>query len=343
MKIIDMRSDTVTKPTEAMRTAMAAAEVGDDVYGDDSVTNELEALGAEMCGKEAAVFVPSGTFGNQLALFTHCRQGDEVIIYDDCHIVHDEAGGASIIAGVQLRTIDGRGDAPDAAVIESKIRKDPSDFHYPPTGLICMETVHSNGRVIPLENMAAVREVADRYGLPIHLDGARLFNAADYLGVKAPDITKYVDSVMFCLAKGLCAPIGSMLAGTKDFVDLARRRRKIMGGGMRQTGILAAAGLIALRDMTKRLGEDREHAVLLANKLNEINDISCNPDDVHANLVFISFSEKISSDAVMETLDKNGILANPPEDGLMRLATHYWISREDVLKVAEVFGSIPTC
>ncbi|MCL1983131.1 MAG: beta-eliminating lyase-related protein [Clostridiales bacterium] len=338
MKIIDMRSDTVTKPTDAMRTAMASAQVGDDVYGDDCVTNELERLAAEMAGKEAAIFVPSGTFGNQLALFTHCRRGDEVIIYGDCHIAHDEAGAPAIIAGVQLQTLEGRGSLPNAVSIESRIRKDPSDFHYPPTGLICMETAHSDGRVIPLDSMAAVHKTAKRYGLPIHLDGARLFNAADYLGVKAAEITKYADSVMFCLSKGLCAPIGSMLAGTKDFVDLARRRRKIMGGGMRQTGILAAAGLIALRDMTGRLREDRDNAVLLANKLSKISGIACEPSDVHANLVFFALDGNISVDALMNALNENGILANPPEDGLMRLATHYWISEEDVQKVADVFA-----
>ena len=340
MNIIDMRSDTVTKPTEAMRAAMAAAEVGDDVYGDDALTNELEALAAEMSGKEAAIFVPSGTFGNQLSLFTHCRRGSEVIIYDDCHIVQHEAGASSVIAGVQLRTIGGQGSLPDAAAIEALIRKDPSDIHYPPTGLICLETAHSDGRVIPLENMAAIRETADKYGLPVHVDGARLFNAADYLGVSATEITKYADSVMFCLSKGLCAPIGSMLAGSEAFIGRARRLRKLMGGGMRQTGILAAAGLIALRDMTKRLREDRENAQLLAGKLSEIDGISCQPDDVHANLVFFTLDERFQLERVMAALNENGVLANPPENGVMRLATHYWISADDVLKTAEVFARL---
>lgn len=339
MKVIDMRSDTVTKPTEAMRKAMADAEVGDDVYGDDRLTNEMECLVAEMSGKEAAVFVPSGTFGNQLALFTHCRRGDEVIIYNDCHIVHDEAGAPAIIAGVQLQTLEGRGSLPDASAIESRIRKDPSDFHYPPTGLICMETAHSDGRVIPLENMEAVYNTAKRYGLPVHLDGARLFNAADYLGVNAAEVAKYTDSVNICLSKGLCAPIGSMLAGTKEFVESARRRRKIMGGGMRQTGVLAAAGLIALRDMTGRLGEDRKTARMLADRLSKIKGISCVPEDVHANLVFFALDEKISVDTVMAALNENGILANPPEDGLMRLVTHYWIDGDDVNRVADVFAA----
>ena len=340
MKIIDMRSDTVTKPTDAMRAAMASAEVGDDVYGDDALTNELEALAAEMSGKEAAIFVPSGTFGNQLAVFTHCRRGDEVIIYDDCHIVQHEAGASAVIAGVQLRAIEGKGSLPEAAAIESRIRTDPSDIHYPPTGLICLENAHSDGRVISFERMASVREVADKYGVPIHLDGARLFNAADYLGVSAADVAKYADSVMFCLSKGLCAPIGSMLAGSAEFIDRARRRRKLMGGGMRQTGILAAAGLIALRDMTKRVNEDRANALLLAEKLAQIEGIDCNADDVHANLVFFTLGERFAIETVMEALRENGILANPPENRAMRLATHYWISAEDVLKTAEIFAGL---
>ena len=338
MKTIDMRSDTVTKPTDEMRRAMADAAVGDDVYGDDPTTLELESLAAELSGKEAALFVPSGTFGNQLALFTHCDRGDEVIIYDDCHIIQHEAAASAVIAGVQLRALSGRGSEPDAELIRSKIRIDPEDIHQPRTGLICLENAHSDGRVISLENMRRVREVADAYGLPIHMDGARLFNAAHYLGVSASEITALTDSVMFCLSKGLCAPIGSILAGSREFIEKARRRRKLMGGGMRQTGILAAAGIIALRDMTVRLGEDLDNARLLATLLNEIDGITCDVDAVHANLVFFEIAQPLDSEKVMTALDDNGILANPPENGLMRLATHYWISEADVRFAADMLA-----
>jgi len=241
---IDVRSDTVTWPTEAMRVAMASAPVGDDVYGDDPTMNELERLAAEMTGKEAAIFVPSGTFGNQLALFTWCPRGSEVILGEQCHIVQHEAGAASVIAGVQTRTIFAPNGILPVDEIEARIRGD--DIHYPSTTLICLENAHSSGRVISLDSMKEVAALAKRYGLPIHLDGARLFNAAIALGVRAADIAAHVDSVMFCLSKGLCAPIGSMLAGPRDFIEKARRKRKIMGGGMRQAGILAAAGLICV-------------------------------------------------------------------------------------------------
>ena len=341
MKIIDMRSDTVTKPTPEMREAMARAEVGDDVYGDDMTTIELERLAAEMSGKEAALFVPSGTFGNQLALFTHCARGQEVVIYEDCHIVEHEAGAASVISGIQLRTISGPGSLPDAREIEKRIRTGADeDIHKPYTGLICLESTHSDGRVIPLERLREIRGVADRHSLPIHLDGARLFNAADYLGVPAAEIAKYANSVMFCLSKGLCAPVGSMLAGTAKFVEAARRRRKLMGGGMRQTGILAAAGIIALRKMTKRLGEDRGNALLLAEGIARLPYFTTDVGDVHANLVFFNINNAEIERQITTALETRGVLANPPENGLMRLATHNGVSREDISVVLDILSAL---
>lgn len=229
MEFIDLRSDTVTKPTDEMRRAMAYAEVGDDVYGDDPTVNKLEKLAAEILGKEAALFVPSGTFANQLALFTHCNRGDEVIIGDDYHIVQHEAGAAGIISGVQLRTIETDRGALIPEVVEKKIRK-VDDIHYPKTGLICLENAHSNGRVIRLENYEKIRNIAEKYKVPIHLDGARIFNAATFLKIQASEIAKYADSVSFCLSKGLCAPVGSLLVGNKEFIEKARKKRKIMGG-----------------------------------------------------------------------------------------------------------------
>ncbi|MDR1058369.1 MAG: threonine aldolase family protein, partial [Treponema sp.] len=273
--MIDLRSDTVTQPTAAMRKAMAEAEVGDDVYGDDPTVNRLEALGAELTGKEAAVFVPSGTFGNQLALFPWCVRGSEVILGEECHIIQHEAGAASVIAGVQTRPVPAPGGILPAELIRKRLRR--RDLHAPATSLICLENAHSLGKVTPLSAMDAVRGIADEWGLPIHLDGARLFNAAAALaagegaGDASPDLYRMVkeiaaraDSVMFCLSKGLCAPVGSLLAGKASFIAEARMKRKIMGGGMRQAGILAAAGICALSEQPGQLAEDHRRARRLA-------------------------------------------------------------------------------
>ncbi|MDR2841993.1 MAG: threonine aldolase family protein, partial [Spirochaetaceae bacterium] len=230
MNIIDIRSDTVTNPTDAMRQAMAHAEVGDDVYGDDPTVNKLENLAAQTMGKEAALFVPSGTFGNQLALFTWCPRGSEVILGEECHIIQHEAGAASIIAGVQLRQIHAPDGNIDPLEIEKRIRK--ADLHSPETSLICLENAHSSGKAVPLETMKAIRVVAEKHHIKVHLDGARIFNAAASLGCSARDIAACTDSVMFCVSKGLCAPVGSLLCGGKKFIDDARNKRKIMGGGL---------------------------------------------------------------------------------------------------------------
>ncbi|MEN6500682.1 MAG: low-specificity L-threonine aldolase [Rectinema sp.] len=331
MNYIDVRSDTVTWPTEAMRVAMASAPVGDDVYGDDPTVNELERLAAEMMGKEAAIFVPSGTFGNQLALFTWCPRGSEVILGEQCHIIQHEAGAASVIAGVQTRPIF----APDGILsvdeIEARIRGE--DIHYPSTTLICLENAHSSGRVISLDSMKEVAALAKRYGLPIHLDGARLFNAAIALGVRAADIAAQVDSVMFCLSKGLCAPVGSMLAGPRDFIEKARRKRKIMGGGMRQVGILAAAGLVALKEMTGRLAEDHENARYLADRLGALPGLEVDTEALDINMVFFRLPAGADGEALTAHLKANGVLINPPELGLCRFVTHYWIDRPAIDRV----------
>jgi len=337
MRFIDVRSDTVTWPTETMRAAMAAAEVGDDVYGDDPTVNELERLAAEMTGKESALFVPSGTFGNQLALFTWCPRGTEVILGEQCHIIQHEAGAASVIAGVQTRPVN----APDGILpleqIEARIRG--SDIHYPPTSLICLENAHSSGRVIPLDYMKEVAALARRHRLPVHLDGARLFNAATALGVSASDIADQVDSVMFCLSKGLCAPVGSMLAGPREFIEKARRKRKIMGGGMRQAGILAAAGLVALREMTRRLGEDHANARYLAEKLASIPGLKVDRSALDINMVFFTLPEGVDGESFAARLRAQGVLINPPEAGLCRFVTHYWIRREDIDRLAELVAA----
>ena len=341
--MIDIRSDTVTMPTSAMRKAMAEAEVGDDVYGDDPTVNKLEKMGAEMLGKEAAIFVPSGTFGNQLALFTWCRRGTEVILGEECHIIQHEAGAASIIAGVQTRPIPAPDGILTAGALRERLRK--QDLHAPQTSLICIENAHSLGRSVPLSAMDEVRKIADEWKLPVHLDGARIFNAAIALGCEARDIAARADSVMFCLSKGLCAPVGSLLVGRKKFIEEARIKRKIMGGGMRQAGILAAAGIIAIEGQTCRLEEDHVRAKKIARELAKIPGILIKPRETEINMVFFSWSpaknEKTAT-RVAEIFKKRKILINAPEGGLFRFVTHYWIGDAEVEAILaasrEAFG-----
>lgn len=340
MRYIDLRSDTVTVPTDEMRKAMFEAEVGDDVYGDDPTVNRLEELAAEIAGKEAALFVPSGTFGNQLAIFTHTQRGDEVIVGDDCHILLHEVGASAVIAGVQLRALPTDKGALRAEDVKKAIR-DLDDIHYPRTGLICMENAHGNGMVVPVEKMKKVYEVANQHKIPVHLDGARLFNAAAALNVDAKEITRYADSVMFCLSKGLCAPVGSMLAGSREFIEKARKGRKLMGGGLRQAGFLAAAGIIALTKMRDRLAEDHENARYLAKRLLEIPGIKLNLDEVQIDMVFFDMTETgITGAELAEEFLKRGIKINSEEDGLMRFVTNYWVCKKDIDYVVEQMKEI---
>jgi len=334
--MIDVRSDTVTQPTAAMRKAMAEAEVGDDVYGDDPTVNRLEALGAKMMGKEAALFVPSGTFGNQLALFTWCPRGTEVVLGENCHIIVHEAGAPSIIAGVQTRCIPDPGGVLDPAEIKKRLRN--QDLHEPATSLICMENAHSSGRVAPLKDMDAVKAIAKEWDLPVHLDGARIFNAAASLGCGVSEIAARVDSLMFCLSKGLCAPVGSLLAGTKEFIAAARLKRKIMGGGMRQAGILAAAGILALNEQSPLLEADHRRAKKLAQGLAKIKGVNVF-DNVDINMVFFTYQPEASAGAALpEELVKKivghfagrGIVISPPMHGMFRFVTHYWIGDKEV-------------
>ncbi|MDR2392803.1 MAG: DegT/DnrJ/EryC1/StrS family aminotransferase [Treponema sp.] len=333
---IDIRSDTVTKPTEQMRRAMADAVVGDDVYGDDPTVQELEALGADLMGKEAAVFVPSGTFGNQLALFTWCQRGTEVILGEECHILQHEAGAASIIAGVQTRPIAAPTGVLPPEHIRERLRK--GDLHEPATSLICLENAHSLGRAVPLAAMEEVRALADTWGLPIHLDGARIFNAGLALGVEAKAIAARADSVMFCLSKGLCAPVGSLLVGPQDFVAQARMKRKILGGALRQAGILAAAGIIALNEQTKALSQDHERAKKLAQGLAAIPGIQSNPEETDINMVFFSFppaQDPAKAARIQALFAQEGILINPPSQGVFRFVTHYWIGDRELERILE--------
>lgn len=336
-QIIDLRSDTVTFPTQAMRDAMSTADLGDDVYGDDPTVNALEKRSAEILGMEAALFVPSGTFGNQLALFVHCDRGDEVLIGENCHIVAHEVGGAGVIAGVQLRTIAFKDNMPDVLSIKSRIRE-VEDIHEPVTGLICLENALANGRVVPLDVMKDIYHLAKERKIPVHLDGARLFNAAAALMVSAKEITALTDSTMFCLSKGLCAPVGSILAGKADFIAKARRKRKLLGGGMRQAGVLAAPGLIAIEEMTKRLDEDHANARLLEKLLSEIKNITV-VSGSSINLVFFSVNSPKASSLQAE-LKKNGVLINDAENGRFRMVTHYGITEQHIQKTAALVKTI---
>ncbi len=327
MKWIDLRSDTVTLPGEEMRAAMANAEVGDDVYGDDPTVNRLEEIAARRLGKEAAIFVPSGTFGNQLSILTHTLRGDEVIIPASNHIIVHEAGASAVIAGVQMRTLDCDDGMPSVDRILKAIRGE--DLHYPRTGLICLENAHSSGRVLPMEYMKEVYSLARERAVPVHLDGARIFNAAVSLGIDAGEIASKADSVMFCLSKGLGAPIGSMLVGTKDFISRARKGRKIMGGAMRQAGIIAAAGIMAIEKMIDRLGEDHENARYLAKKLEEIKGIEIMRDRLDINMVFFKLDQG-RPEAIVGELYREGIKINPPEGDEWRLVTNLDVSRSDL-------------
>jgi len=329
MNFIDLRSDTVTEPTEEMRSAMSTAVVGDDVYEDDPTVIELEALSAKMTGFEAALFTPSGTMANQLAIMAHTKRGDEVILSHNSHIVAHEVGGAAILSSTSYRIVNNPDDTISGQDIHDMVRG--SDIHYPDTGLVCLENALSNGTVVSLEKMKDVYTAAKAYNLPVHLDGARLFNAAVYLNTNAREITQYTDSAMFCLSKGLCAPVGSMLCGSKTFINKARKYRKLLGGGMRQIGILAACGIISLEKMTKRLHIDHENALYMAKELTQIPFITLDTDTVHINMVFFKITAPdFNHDAFTHYLLENGIKTNAADHGVYRFVTHNDISRENI-------------
>lgn len=335
MEKIDLRSDTVTHPTEKMRQLMATAPVGDDVYGDDETVIRLERKAAELLGKEAAMFVPSGVFGNQVSVLTHTKRAQEIILGEKCHIIEHEAGSVALISNVQTRTIDDSTGEMDPSEVERIIRK-AEDIHFPHTGLICVETAHSTGNVASLNNLKEIHGIAKKYDIPVHLDGARLFNAATYLGVEGKDIAENADSVSLCLSKGLCAPVGSVVAGTKDFIHEARKNRKILGGGMRQAGILAAAGLEAL-EMRKRLKEDHENALYFGEELDKIPGIRVHKDAIKINMIFFEIEkENFDDEKFVSHLKDRDILINGQDGGLYRFVTHYYITRERMDTVLEI-------
>jgi len=334
--VIDLRSDTVTRPTARMREAMAAAEVGDDVYGDDPTVNRLQEMAAARLGFEAALLTPSGTQANLIALMAHCERGDEYIVGQHAHTYRVEGGGAAVLGSIQPQPVESRADGTlDPELVEAAIK--PADIHYPRTRLICLENT-TGGRVIPLENLAAMRRVADRHGLAMHLDGARIFNAAVKLGVDARAIARHFDSVAFCLSKGLGAPVGSLLCGSRALVEHARRWRKVAGGGMRQAGVLAAAGIVALEEHVERLAEDHANARRLAEGLAAIDGIEVDPGAVQTNMVFARVASG-TPEALAEHLARHGVLARPGRP--MRLVTHLDVSRADVERALAAFASAP--
>ncbi len=327
--MIDFRSDTVTQPTPEMRTAMADAPVGDDIYGDDPTVIKLESMAAERVGMEAALFVPSGIMGNQLAIMAACKRGDEIIIDVNSHIYLHEVGAAAVLSGVSQRTLNSERGMMDIGEIESSIRGE--DLHYPETRMICLENAHSTGTVAPLSYMKSVYRLAETHNLHLHLDGARLFNAATSLNCDPRHITENCDSVMFCVSKGLCAPVGSLLCGSKAFIERARKMRRLLGGSMRQAGIIAAAGIVALTNMVGRLREDHANAQILAHSLASIDGFKVNTADVMINMVFADISNyPLSADKLHAYLFENGVNTNPAENHILRLVTHHGISVQDI-------------
>ena len=339
-KWIDLRSDTVTQPTQEMREAMYRAQVGDDVYGDDPTMNELESKAAEMLGKEAALFMASGTMGNAVAVMSHIQRGNEVILSDTAHIVAHEVGGAAVLSQAFIRTLHFKDGLFDAEQIRAAIR-DRSNIHYPYTGLICVEEPLATGKVVPLERLQQVYQMAKEENIPVHMDGARIFNAATALGVDVKEIAACTDSVMFCLSKGLCAPVGSMLVGSKEYIERARRNRKMLGGGMRQCGFLAAAGLIALEVMTKRLQEDHDNAKYMAQRLQKMPGVSLDMNSVEINMVFFKLdAPKEVIDSLPEKMLEAGVKINGIEDGEFRFVTTHDTSREDIDRALDAFEKI---
>lgn len=334
MDRIDFRSDTVSWPTPAMRQAMVAAPLGDDVYGEDPTVNKLEALAAKMVGKEAGLFVASGSMGNLVAILSHAGRGDGAIVGEDAHTFRAEAGGMAVLGGIAPNPLptDAYGRM-DFTAVKAAIY--PDDPHHPTNRLILVENSYGAKGGYPLapDYFQQIRAIADRHHLVVHMDGARLFNAAVALNVSPQEITRYVDSVTFCLSKGLCAPVGSVLCGTADFIYKARRARKLVGGAMRQAGVLAAAGIVALNEMVERLADDHAHAKMLAEGLAQIPGICVQPELVKTNMLFFELAESapITPEQFVKSLrDKANIWLSGGYSRRFRAVTHYWIQEADV-------------
>jgi len=343
MKIVDLRSDTITQPTPEMRAVMAAAEVGDDVYGEDPTVNRLQEMAAERMGKEAGLFVPSGTMGNLIAVLAHCNRGDEAIMGTLGHTFLFEAGGISALGGVFAHTIPNQVDGTlKLEDIQAAFRAD--DIHQPISKLVILENTQNRcgGTILSAEYTRQVSELVHQRGMFLHLDGARIFNAAVALGIPARELAEPADSVTFCLSKGLCAPVGSVLCGSRQFIQKALRMRKMLGGGMRQAGILAAAGIYALEHMVDRLAEDHQRARNLAAGLGKNDAIVVENQVPPSNMVFIHLNEKVKAGTpeIIEKLKEFGVRISPIGSKRFRMVTHYWIDDEGIDRTIQAFGQV---
>lgn len=331
--MIDLRSDTVTQPTEAMRLAMSRAEVGDDVYGDDPTVNSLQDMAAEMFGFESALFTASGTQANLLALMAHCERGDEYLCGQQAHNYKFEGGGAAVLGSIQPQPLSNQLDGTIALTdIEAAIK--PDDIHFARTRLLSLENT-IGGKVLPQTYLANAQALAFQRGLKIHLDGARVANAAVAQGIGIADIAGHFDSVSICLSKGLCAPVGSLLLGDERLIKKATRWRKMLGGGMRQAGILAAAGKLALTEQVERLGEDHENAAYLAQQLSQLSEFEIDLAAVQTNMVFAALAAHVDEKALVKRCREAGIIISPSRT--LRFVTHKDVSRRDIDKVLQVF------
>ena len=342
---VDLRSDTLTMPSPEMRRAMAEAELGDDVFHEDPTVNRLEELAAERLGKEAALLVASGTQGNLIGVISHTQRGDEVICGDQSHVFHYEVAGCAVVGSLQMRPIRNVEGTLLPADVEAAIR--PVDVHYPRTAVVCLENTHNREGGVPItaEQTRAVADVAHRRGVAVHLDGARVFNAAIALGVDVRALTAPVDSVTFCLSKGLGSPVGSVLCGSKAYIEIARKNRKMLGGGMRQAGFIAAAGIYSLSTMVDRLAEDHANARLLAEGLAEIPGIQIDPNRPRTNLVFFDVTAPIGVVGLATRLRDYGVICNASYGQKIRMVPHYGIERSDIehtlRAVREILVGIP--
>ena len=336
-RCIDLRSDTVTQPTLKMREAMMYAEVGDDCAGEDTTVNRLQSLAARLLGKQAALFVPTGTMGNNVAVLTHANAGSTIILDSEAHIYYYECGAISALGGVMPITINSDDGCPNPDQVEFYLQRDP--IRFPKIGLICLENTHNRrgGRAVPLEQMKDMQSVAIQYEVPVHLDGARIFNAAHALGTQVKDIADCADSVSFCLSKGLSAPVGSLLVGSSDFIENAIQVRRRLGGGMRQSGVIAAAGIIALTEMTDRLVEDHENAQYLAKELAEIDSLELDQTDFDTNMVVVNV-QKIGMTApeFVRIAREHDIRISYLDQDHIRLVTNCDVNRENIEYAADI-------
>lgn len=338
MDVVDLRSDTVTRPTQDMYDAMVRAPVGDDVLGDDPTIMRLEEMAADMVGKESAMFVPSGTMGNQIAIANHCTPGDAILIEEDAHILYYEVGAPAVIGGVVSWTIPSKLGIMDPKDVEKRVLK--GSIHTPATTLLCLENTHNRagGTVVPLETMAAYRDIADRHGFRIHLDGARLFNAAVALRIPARQITKHVDTVTFCLSKGLRSPVGSLLCGSDEFIQRARFWRKRLGGGMRQAGLLAACGIVSLTKMVDRLEQDHARARHLADGLDQVPGLRIDWETVQTNMVALEVHG--SAAEWIDALRNEDVWVLSPGANRIRLVVHADVDDAKIERAIEAFHSV---